>query len=84
VQSRNPNNPGIMSEKHLKVFENFAQHFPEKDLTLDTFNIPMNAISLLARLRAFFLIFSKNSVWLLRFLCADGQKSRVYASSFVT
>jgi hypothetical protein len=64
----------------LKFFENFARQFPEKDMTLDAFNIPMNAISVLARLRVFFLTFSKNNVRFLELsMHADGQKSRVYA-----
>jgi hypothetical protein len=63
----------------LKLFENFARQFPEKDLTLDAFNIPMNAISVLARLRAFFLTFSKNNVRFLELsMRADCQKSRGY------
>jgi len=50
----NPHNPGSRL-KDLKLFENFAWQSPEKnlrgcgadarDLTLDAFNIPMNAIS---------------------------------------
>jgi hypothetical protein len=52
----------------VKLFENFARQSPEKnieergadagDLTLDTFNVPMNAISISMRLR----IFSKTAV----------------------
>jgi hypothetical protein len=47
----------------LKLFDNFDRQFPEKnleeagadagDLTLDTFNIPMNAISVSVRPRMF-------------------------------
>jgi hypothetical protein len=55
------------------------RQFPEKDLTLDAFNIAMNAISVSVRLRVFFLTFSKNGVRFLELsMRADGQKSLVY------
>jgi len=33
----NSHNPAVVSEKDLKLFENFARQYPEKDLVLDYF-----------------------------------------------
>lgn len=70
--------------KDLKLFDNFARQFPEKnveeargdsgDLTLDTFNIPMNAISVPVRRR----MFSKNGGALPKVLCTQMAESLAF------